>query len=379
MRIAIDTLSFVPGKRGFGGGERYLTNLISSLQRIDEENEYLILVSKDNQGAFQLLQPNFTKVNCPSYVTSVFSRVLYEQFVLPFWLKNHQVDVVHFPANMLSVLTNTPTVLTVHDLLMRFYSRVWPQSVPLLKRVLTSAAVELSARRATEVITISEFTRRELVRYTGIESSRIHVVYHGVASLPKPTRRDSDVLHDYDLIERYILAVGTLNRHKNYGILLKAFVSLKSLPAFKKLKLVFVGRPGIDYDSFRAIVEESEYRSDVVIAGFVPSGELTSLYRNAAVFVQPSRYEGFGFPVLEAMSCGTPVIAADAASLPELVGDAGLLFSPSNTEELKEKLRILLTDENQREQFVLRGRERVKTFTWETMAEQVLYSYRQAV
>jgi len=378
MKIAIDTLSFVPGKRGFGGGERYLTNLITNLAKIDESNEYLLLVSPDNQDAFQVEQLNFRKVICSVSPNSISSRVLYEQLVLPRWLKRHQVDVVHFPANMLSLLTTTPTVLTVHDLLMRFYSRTWPRAVPLTQRVLNSFIVELSARRATRIIAISGFTRSELIRYTGIESSRVQVVYHGVPPMPQPTRNDREILNSYSLNGRYILAVGTLNKHKNYELLLMAFDRLKAQEGFKSLKLVLVGRPGIGYDEFRGTLEKLEHCSDVVIPGFVLPGELTALYRNAAVFVQPSFYEGFGFPVLEAMSCGVPVIAANAASLPEIVGDAGLLFSPVSVEELVEHLRLLLIDRDRREKLALRGRERVRAFTWDKTAQQVLDCYQQA-
>lgn len=377
MRIGIDTLWFVPGKRGFGGGEAYLTNLIDHLARVDQDNEYLILVSPDNQDTF-LEQSNFRKVVCPISCNSVSSRLAYEQLILPIWLRRHRIDVVHFPANTLSLLASVPTVLTIHDLVMQFYSRTWPQAVPFSNRVLNSWFVKLSARRATMVIVDSEFVRNELVQYTGIDSSRVRVVHLGLPAMPDPGRSVREIVRSYGVDGEYVLGVGTLSKHKNYEVLLRAFDLLKAKDGFESLQLVLIGRPGVAYDEFQRTLENLEHCSDVILPGFVPSEDLAAFYRNAIAFVQPSLYEGFGFPVLEAMACGTPVIAANAASLPELVKDVGLVFSPSSVEELFQHLGLLLLDQQRRDKLIMRGRQHVRMFTWQKAAQQTLDAYQQA-
>jgi glycosyltransferase involved in cell wall biosynthesis len=179
----------------------------------------------------------------------------------------------------------------------------------------------------------------------------------------------------------YILFVSTEHPRKNFTTLLKAFSQLKSEPRFKKLKLVKVGDAGGQEIDFRnqtvGVIESLNLSSEVIFTDFVPEADLPAYYSGAEVFVLPSLYEGFGFPVLEAMACACPVITSNTSSLPEVTGKAGIMVDPYDTDSLAQTIKIVLTNSELSDNMIRKGLEHSKKFTWEKTAEQTLEVYNK--
>jgi len=269
-----------------------------------------------------------------------------------------------------------PAVVTVHDLaLLRF-----PElGTPALRRMVGRARD--ATRRARAVIAVSEATRRDIVELCGVAAERVHVVHNGVAATFTPlpaavarARAAARIGSD----DPYLLHVGTLEPRKNLPTLLRAFAALEGDSA-RPPRLVLAGARGWGDAPLFALVDALGLTARVSFLGEVGPADLPALYSAAELFVYPSRYEGFGLPVLEAMACGAPVIASNASALPEVVGDAGLLVDPDDVDGLRAAIRRLGGDAELRANLRERGRERAKSFTWERAARETLAVYRAAI
>jgi glycosyltransferase involved in cell wall biosynthesis len=290
---------------------------------------------------------------------------------------------------------NTPSVLTVHDLSFeRDPDSAPPRLIPFLRRVVPD-----SARRATHLIADSHATARDLVALYQVSPEKITVIHSGVDERFTPyrdtlylQRRRSYVLKKYHLGSApFILTVGTMQRRKNHLRLVQAFARLtgngKSGPGSRRWParaspppvLVIAGGKGWLYDEVYAEVKRLGLTDHVQFIGYVDEMDLPHLYRAASVFAFPSLYEGFGLPPLEAMACGVPVVTSNASSLPEVVGDAGLLVDPLDVEALADALEQALNDEVWRRHCTARGLERAAHFTWRRAAEQLLNVYARVL
>jgi len=281
-------------------------------------------------------------------------------------------DLFHATEHLLPRLKGARTVLTVHDLIFLLFPEY---HLPLNKWFL-NRFMPLFVRRADAIIAVSQCTKDDLIRHYAVPSEKIAVVYEGVDARFQPVT-DLDALAQvqarYGLPERYILSVGTIEPRKNLTTLLEAYRTLRAQGS--ELKLVIVGKKGWLYEGFFRRLRELGLEGEVVLPGFVLDGDLPALYSAAELFVFPSLYEGFGLPPLEAMACGTPVIASNASSLPEVVGEAGVLIDPRDVSGLAEAMRRVLTDERLREEMQIKGLERAKQFTWGRAAAMTLEVY----
>jgi glycosyltransferase involved in cell wall biosynthesis len=233
-----------------------------------------------------------------------------------------------------------------------------------------------SVRRADHVIAVSEATRQDLIELYQTPPEKITTLHHGVTAQFKPVEESnylSTVRDKYGLDERpFILSVGTIQPRKNYKRLVQAFAQID-----KSFSLVIIGSKGWYYDEIFAEVAKHGLEKRVCFPGFVADADLPALYSAASLFVYPSLYEGFGLPVLEAMACGTPVIASNQSSLPEVVGEAGLLVDPYDVAALATAMSQVLSDTNLQKQLAKAGQEQAKKFTWEGMATKLLELYQQ--
>ena len=291
---------------------------------------------------------------------------------------NRGNGIAHLPNHHLGcygLFLSRHYIITVHDLI-RFLDLNGRSN--LIHRPNFRDRVYLSLdykgiKRATHVIAISHTTARDLTHHLGIPEERISVVYEGIDHhVFRPVERS---LLDYP----YLLYVGTEQPRKNLVALLRAFSRLKSQGRFKDLKLVKVGSAGgpeavFSKETIRAI-RELELSGDVVFTGYVPEEDLPAYYSGAECFILPSFYEGFGFPPLEAMACGCPVIFSNVASLPEIVGDAALLIDSNDAANLAGAIEIALTDESLKGELVLKGLERASQFSWEKAAKETIKVY----
>jgi len=235
-----------------------------------------------------------------------------------------------------------------------------------------------STKSATKVISVSQSSKRDIVRYLNIPPDKIEVIYNAVSNIFKPMNGlnlKDQLRTKFGVSGDYLLYVGNLMPHKNLKRLIYAFYRLR-----RKLKkdynLVIVGEGIPHYRELRVLANDLGLKDNVIFLGFIAKKWLPILYNEAKVFVFPSQYEGFGLPPLEAMACGTPVITSNTSSLPEVVSDAGLLIDPYNVEELIEAMERCLTDDNLRAELIEKGLQRVKLFSWERTAQRTLEIYQ---
>jgi len=291
-------------------------------------------------------------------------------------LRRHPPDVLFVPAHVIPLRCTVPSVVTIHDLGYKYY----PGAHPPASRLYLNWSTGHSARMARRVIVDSCATGRDVERFYRIPAGKIRVAYPGVNPALAPIR-DPDALAAmrgrYDLPNPYILHVGSLHPRKNLGRLARAFAEVRT-QINGPLDLALAGPRGWRIRRLTAEVESLGLAAHVRFPGYVADADMAALYSAARAFVFPSLYEGFGFPVLEAMRCETPVACSDASSLPELVGEAALTFPPTDGTAMAEAIRRVLLDESLRQSLMTKGHEQAARFTWESCAAGVLAALEEA-
>lgn len=368
MKIGINAIFFAPGSGG--GIERYLRNLIRGLQRIDRENQYVLFTNKENTGTFDLGH-NFMEYRLSVSARCRPQKIAWEQMVLPIHVKKAGLDVLFSPGNIAPLFTPCLSVVVIHDLIPFASPRNFSRTELLLLKTLFKA----SAYRADKVITVSESSKRQIVTRLNVRSDKVSVIYEACDEIffdkpaTKPTPKDIKV--QLGIEGKFVLYTAATLPHKNMVGLLKAFHEFKTVYNTEH-KLVIAGRLGPDHENLVKTTRQLNMESDVVFRGNVSDSMLPSLYRKASLFVYPSLYEGFGLPVLEAMASGVPVIASNTTSLPEVVGDAGLLIDPYNATALAHGMAKVLGEEKYRNHMIKKGTERVHQFSWSQTAQSVV-------
>lgn len=297
-------------------------------------------------------------------------------FYVPSYVAQANIDLFHGANFVLPLRLPCKTVATVHDIsfihIPHAYGRIYRRYMVM--------QTKRSLRAADAVIAVSEKTRDDLIKVFRAEPKRVTVIPNGIG---EEFRNDYDqdylskVRAQLMLPERYILHVGVVEVKKNIGVLLQA-----AAPLIKRGLVdgvVLAGRDGLGADKIRGLANKLGLGNRAHFLGFVPQELLPGVYNLANAVVFPSLYEGFGLPVLEAMACGTPVITSNISSLPEVAGDAALLVSPNNSEELKQALERVLTDERLRASLREKGLTRVQEFTWEKTAAKHIEVYRRVL
>lgn len=379
MRIGIDYTAAVRQHAGIG---RYTRNLIRALADLDRDNSYTLFVA-GGWGEGDGLGPwpqNFRLRSLP--FSDRCLNILWQRLRLPLpiqWVTG-PLDLFHAPDFVLPPLGRTPAVLTVHDL---SFLRVPECFVPRFREYL-EAAVSRAVGRARLILADSASTRQDLIELMAVEPERVTVLYPGVEArfAPVADRASLDpVRRRYGLPERFVLGLGTLQPRKNFEGLVDAFGKLLAARGdtslFADLCLVIAGGRGWMYEKILSHIERSGLGHRIQLLGFVEDADLPALYNLASVFAFPSWYEGFGVPLLESMACGTPVISADNSSLPEVVGDAGLLVSAGDPDALADAIGRLLTDQQLRGRCIAAGQGRAAQFSWPAAARQLLTVYTE--
>jgi glycosyltransferase involved in cell wall biosynthesis len=273
--------------------------------------------------------------------------------------------------------TPVPTVVTVHDASFARY----PEAFTLRDRTLLRRAVPYAARRAAAVIAPSEHARSEIVDLLGVPKERVHVTPEACGRefrrLDEVERRPS--LRRLGLERPYVLALGNVQPRKNLPRLLAAWFHLRGAGLLADHSLVVAGGTRGKREPLHQLIHDLGLKDDVVLPGYVAQADLPALYSGATVFVFPSLYEGFGLPPLEAMACGTAVACSNAASLPEVTGDAALLFDPDDPEAIAAAIGALLADDDARSTLAARGRQRAASFSWAACARATLTAYDAAL
>jgi glycosyltransferase involved in cell wall biosynthesis len=282
-----------------------------------------------------------------------------------------ETELFHATEHLLLPLEGIPTVLTVHDLIYKLF----PEHHKRLNYWFLNLAMPLFVRRAQALIAISEATRQDLITHYATPPEKIHVIYEAAAPhfQPQTSEKIEAIRQRYQLPERFVLSVGTLEPRKNYTRLLEALQGLRRY--HPDLNWVIVGKKGWLYEPFLARLEALQAQSWVQFTGFVADEDLPAVYSAATLTAMPSFYEGFGLPVLEALACACPVVTSNRASLPELGGLAALYVDPEDTEALQSQILRLWTDKTERETRQALGLQQAARFSWEATARATLSVY----
>lgn len=360
------------------GVGRFEVELLRNIYELDTKNSYRIYAPRKpssnaphSHGKWQYRVPGLTR--------------LWSQVTLPLYLQldNPKPDVFFAPIHYAPRFCPAPTVVGIMDLSFLMFPGYFKKTDLYKLANWTKYSVE----GAKAVIAISESTKSDILKNYRIAPEKVHVVYPGV-SMSKGTMSNPPAAPErsdggrgeqratkYRIHGEYILYVGTLQPRKNIGRLIEAFkIATSHQPlATRKMQLVIVGKKGWLYDEIFETVKKLGLEKEVVFTGYVPDEELPALYKNATCFCLPSLYEGFGFPVLEAMKYGCPVVASNVSSLPELVGEAGILVNPNKTEDIAHGIeKVLSMKDDDRKRLVEKGYQQIKKFTWEKAAKQTI-------
>jgi len=361
MNIGIDIRSTLKKQTGIG---KYTFNLVNALGRIDKANNYY-LYSRKKILDFKRRLPKLPAKNFKHRV-DYFKKG--PDRVLP------ELDIFHTSSyDLMKPKKARKFIVTVHDVIVKAYpyghdEKTVKEVDEQLKRVLSEADL---------LVADSYNTKSDLMKFYSVNDSKIQVIYPGVDVQPfpfgdrdyYPDRRTGKV--DTPGVEEYILFVGTIEPRKNIQGLIKAFNLLKKEHGIKH-KLIIAGMKGWMYEDIFKEYENSEFQNDIIFKGYVGNKELAELYKNASVFVYPSFYEGFGFPILEAFGYNVPVVTSQTSSCGEVAGDGALLINPDNYKEIGEGIFKIINSESLRQELIAKGLSRVKEFTWEKTAKEFL-------
>ncbi|MBI5467697.1 MAG: glycosyltransferase family 4 protein [Deltaproteobacteria bacterium] len=365
MRITIDARMI-----SYTGIGRYIQNLVENLAKIDGKNRYSITVNGGDEAeipAVENLKVFKTRVIIPVYSIK-------EQVLLPMEMNRSGPDLLHYPSFNMPLVNSKPVIATIHDLIYYLNRDACPNlAAYLYARFMFKKAVKI----ARKIITVSEFTKSELLEHLGVGPEKVTVIHNGVSSLYRPIaiERQAAVLSKYGIRGGYIFYAGNHQPRKNLMRLVQAFSALKN----KDHQLVLTGKIDPRRADLYNAVNEKGLEGRVLFIGAVPENDLPALYSGATVFAFPSLSEGFGLPPLESMACGTPVVSSNATSLPEVVGDAGVLVDPADIASIKDGIEKVLASPALRSELKEKGLMRVKKFSWQTAAEKTLKVYEEAL
>lgn len=368
MRIGINLLYLFP--RAVGGTETYARGLIEGLKKIDRKNQYFLFCNEECAPTFSE-SSNFKVVKLPVRAANRVKRSLFELFWFPYYLRKYKIDVVHSLGYSSPIFSPCPTVVNIYDLNWYYH----PEDFSLFRRIGWRLFVASSARFCNKIITSSQSSKNHISKVLGVPENKIEVIYGGAPSMQKPYLKKT--LVKLGIEDKYIFTLTADIPHKNIIGLLEAYKIL--LESGKKYTLVIGGSRGRMDRIMRSFIVENKLGKRIIILGWLTERELSTLYKYASVFVIPSLHEGFGFPVLEAFTFGTPLVSSNAFSLKEVVGKAGLLVDPRKPREIAASITKAMEDTHLRRSLSILGKNRAANFRWVQSAKKALKVYHRMI
>lgn len=373
MRVAFNATSLLSPLTGIGQYSRQLAVGLANYESIDADFFYGAVWSKEVRGA-PLPGPVGLVPWLRSHVPFSYElRRMVQNNRFAEYAEKQAFNLYHEP-NILPLPFRGPTVITVHDLSWIRYPHAHP---PERVRAMDKY-FQPGLERASLILTDSEFVKRELMDVLGVKPGSIHPVLLGVEALFHPRSADETraVLDAHDLVHgQYLLAVGTLEPRKNLAVALRAFMQLAP-PLRKRFPLVLVGMKGWHTSALEQQIAPLVAAGQVRQLGYLAREDLAKIIAGATTLIYPSIYEGFGLPPLEAMACGVPVITSNVSSIPEVVGDTGLMLDPQDMDGFAKAMETLLTAPDVREAMALKALARSAQFTWANCVSQTVEAYR---
>lgn len=365
--VGIDTSSVYRSRAGVGC---YTKNLISELHGMEGRSDFLLFPIRE-----KATKKSTKKKIVLFKIFGGIQRMLWEQIFIPFFLWINGMDIFHSPAYVCPLIKTCPTVVTIHDMAYLLY----PEKFVSAYRGYLKFWVPLCISSADKIITDSLCSKKDIVRLLRVPEDKIEVVYLGKSDKFQPIADSSKIAslkERYGLKKDFVLYVGTIEPRKNILGLVKAYRRLKEIHADFDYSLVIGGEKGWKYSDVFDFVKDNSLMNDVIFLGHISEEDLPVLYNSAKVFIYPSLYEGFGLPVLEAMACGVPVITSNTSSLPEIVGDAGIMVDPLDIEALSSAISRVLGDAALRNRMIKSGIKRAAEFSWEKTAQKNMQIYQ---
>jgi glycosyltransferase involved in cell wall biosynthesis len=357
MRVAIDVQTTLGQPTGFGF---YVSNLTVGLKKLTKEID-LVAIKPSSNNDFSTPQ-----------------RLIWDQFTFPGMARKERVDIIHQPCFSAPIFHKGPVVVTIHDII----SILFPKNIPFASRMFYSKWMPLSYKKALQIITISHSTKKDIVKVLKIREDKITVI--PLAVDPKFSSRVSAerveaVKKKYNLPKKYILHIGTLEPRKNLDFLIEVFSEVIKDENFGDFNLVITGKKGWYYEGLFEKVRQLDLEKRVIFTGYFEEGDKPALYRGAALFAFPSLYEGFGLPPLEAMASGVPVVSSDTSSMPEVVGEAGILIPPQDKSLWVRNIKKVLSQETLQDKMKAYNKLQVAKFSWDKTAKATVGVYRKAL
>jgi len=369
MRIGIDGIIL----RGRDAGSlRYFEQLLAGLSESEQSNEYVVFANQRILESSTL--PRKGNFHAKKVDSSKFLPTAVQQQTCSVWRSLGELDLLHSPVFVPPLRYPGKTVMTIFDLTFLLYPKTQKWTGRLWWKLLGPPGI----KKASQIITISESTKKDVCQSLNIPIDRVHVAYPYAQSKFRPVLKPQEITAKYGLPKEYVLFVGTLERRKNIVTLLRAFAIAKQDRSLRHC-LVLVGQLGWLYEDIFKTIEDLDLKELVIFLKYVPDEDLPGLYSGADLFVYLSFYEGFGLPVLEAMACGVPVLTSNTSALPEVVGDAGLLVSPTDVNLAAHDMGSILSDPGRREELAASSLKQATKFSMERFIHDTLAVYNKAV
>ena len=382
MLIGIDIRTLMDSR--YSGVSEYTLNLIKEILKLDNYNEYRLFYNSFNNcpniPEFSGKNVKLVKYNYPN---KILNYLFFKFFNYPKIDKKLKVDIFFMPhINFIGLSSKVKKIITIHDLSFlrnpEFFStrkNFWHSMIDVSRLL----------KKFDQIIAVSENTKRDIIELCGIDSEKVKVIYSGISQecrmIADPnsieTKKLDEVKRKYNLSDKFILYLGTIEPRKNIIGIIRAYNQLRILDKrenceLQDLKLIIAGGRGWKSKDIYKEQELSEYKDDIKFLGYIDFEDKVYLYNLASVFIYPSFYEGFGFPLLEAMACGTPVVASYSSSLPEVMGSAGLLVNPYNINDIACAIKQILSNKDLRDKLIKKGLKQASKFNWAKTATEYL-------
>ena len=377
MKVSLELQPCLKNKSGIGVYTYEISKCLQKYSDITLCGDIFNFINRNN------IEKDIDGLNFNKNIFSLFPYGVYRRVwnYVPIrynWLFNDESDIYHFFNFIVPPRIKGKVITTIHDMTYVLY----PETMDIrnLKRIKND--IQYSVNRADKIITVSESSKKDIIKFLSVDEAKIEVVYNGVEydKFNKSYSEDekSKIRVKYTLPKNYILYMGTLEPRKNIESIIEAFSLFKkeNTVSNQNIKLVIAGKKGWLFENIFKLVNKLSLKDDVIFTDYIDENDKSIIYNMASLFVFPSLYEGFGIPVLEAMASSVPVITSNVSSLPEVAGDAAILVEPKDIKSIAKYMDKVLADKELRNNLIKKGHEQAKKFTWESSTKKLVNIYR---
>lgn len=376
MKLGLELQPCLKNKSGIGIYTYELTKRLQQYKEI-ELNGHIFNFLNRNDISKDLDGIDIEKNICSLFPYGVYRRIWHYIPIKYNWLCRDNADIYHFFNFIVPPRIKGKVITTIHDMTYELYPETMDKRN--LKRI--KSDIQYSVDRSDKIITVSESSKNDIIKFLNVDESKIEIVYNGVdyEKFNKYYTEDIKLIvrNKYNLPQNYILYMGTLEPRKNIDSIIEAFALIKKQKDFDNIKLVIAGKKGWLFEDIFNLVDKLNLKDHVIFTDYVDETDKPIIYNMAKLFVFPSLYEGFGIPVLEAMASSVPVIASNVSSLPEVAGNAVILVNPKDIEGIAKNIIKILSDDDLKNELVRKGHIQAQKFTWEASAEKLYNIYKE--